>query len=352
MKSLPRLEYAITRPFPWKRYTESVVIVSFFVLLILTVINFAAVGYEVAPFTSIDINYQQNLWWSRFVKNVTKCERKLFTPGDQFQTYTGYPIPNTFARTAMLPYDGSSLKSACILPRLEDPKMLFVMHRSSQTAVEIESLAKFWCEFPVDFEGKAWGFNLTTQYSFSSTGISSFPSESTGSHSNASSVGSDLAGVLDILGRDIARSIAETDFNESSSIETITTSRTVGCDQGDWNVCVERPLLLNKTDGTAVDVRNGSHLSAIDAVGLIPDSMNGAMDNFLLAWASMTRADLGYWSNGSIFVAQGMLNQTISAAGGVGAQSLRNGTEFSSSLPFLADKIPQSRRSTLVKVGI
>lgn len=76
---LPPLDYAITRAYPWARFTELVLVVSLVVLIPLTAVNskiicmyhqtrshryeVAATGYEPVTFSSENFNYKDRFWW-------------------------------------------------------------------------------------------------------------------------------------------------------------------------------------------------------------------------------------------------------------------------------------------------
>jgi hypothetical protein len=95
--------------------------------------------------------------------------------------------------------------------------------------------------------------------------------------------------------------------------------------------CQSEPLKLGGSTQTVL-FANGSRgtFSAINNPNpnFLSKPLNQSVENFLLALASATYLDLGATFPGSIFVGQGMLNQTITSAPDVTA-ILSNATAFS-----------------------
>lgn len=64
---LPKLEYSITRPFTLPYFTAIVYTLGVMWIIIITVFNVAAVGYDSYPLYSTSFNSSIRLWYERFV---------------------------------------------------------------------------------------------------------------------------------------------------------------------------------------------------------------------------------------------------------------------------------------------
>ncbi|KAH8800135.1 hypothetical protein DL96DRAFT_866985 [Flagelloscypha sp. PMI_526] len=362
MRSLPRFEYAITRPFPWRWYTASVVFASILLLALLTILNLATVGYEPVTIISNDYNSSQNFWWTKFSQLLEpggSCEPKAFSSGDALQTNTsafsytvqsvdrkvrnstyvkGLSDPSTefspFDHISAFSYHGQSLEPICFEMHPTNPSMPFLLSRPTISSVVIESLANYLCEIPEDETGSIWKFYLSAKYTWSLMSTSRFDDPDT---TPGTGLGPILRGVLDGVAEDLMTSILQMN-TDAASVETIALSYNPSCANNDWKTCQSQPLIINSTASEpAVTLRNGTIVYDSET---IPASVRSAIGNFLAAWGSVTRADLGWWGPGSIFVGDGMLNQTITA-GADGANALRSGiNQFSNNFPLQKDKMP------------
>ncbi|KAH8796862.1 hypothetical protein DL96DRAFT_1010285 [Flagelloscypha sp. PMI_526] len=357
--NLPRFEYPVTQPYPWRWYSATVLFVSFLALIVMTLINYAAVGYEPRVTISPDFRLTEDFWWMRFVpflKHKGLCEYKGFAAGDIVQTSTDgftYTVQSAEHRfrndeysegvsdptTKFEPYKGRGaflygaqpLGRFCVEAGPTYPEMPFSVHRPTFASASIEAMAKFRCELPMDKSGSQWRFHLSTKYVFSVSDITDYTNVDGSTNSR---LGSTLGGVVDGLADDLMDSVLDMEFN-ATSIETIVISRSVACDAGASDPCPSQVLKLNETSNPRITFRDGNRSNDLK---LLPNSVNTSITNFLVGWASATRADLGGWLPGSIFVTNGMLNQTF-APGGRFANDLRaNATKFSSSIPLPAEK--------------
>ncbi|KAJ7477556.1 hypothetical protein FB451DRAFT_1032996 [Mycena latifolia] len=92
MPAFIRLEYPITRTFPGRIFSLVTIIGAIVVLVILTVLNVALVGYETITHFDSDFNVTQRLWYDRFIPFMAKsrpgalCDPSLWGLGDTFTT--------------------------------------------------------------------------------------------------------------------------------------------------------------------------------------------------------------------------------------------------------------------------
>jgi hypothetical protein len=66
MHLFPRPEYPVTHPFTLPHFTIIVYVLGTFWTIVVTILNIAAVGYEVVPVFSTSFNSSTSLWYERF----------------------------------------------------------------------------------------------------------------------------------------------------------------------------------------------------------------------------------------------------------------------------------------------
>ncbi|KDQ54240.1 hypothetical protein JAAARDRAFT_403031 [Jaapia argillacea MUCL 33604] len=79
-------EYAITRPYPWRRFGPIFFVASCIVLVLLTLLNAAVAGYETVTVARSDKNATQQMWWTPIIPRALRADSYLLNAGDTFTT--------------------------------------------------------------------------------------------------------------------------------------------------------------------------------------------------------------------------------------------------------------------------
>ncbi|KAF9522554.1 hypothetical protein CPB83DRAFT_96744 [Crepidotus variabilis] len=130
MSSVFAIEYPVTRTIQWRGLSLISYGGAFIVVIFLTLLNVALVGYETASVFQTDFNFTQHFWYTSLVpyKNSRQkglCEPHLFSIGDQVRTvrnnfeWTVVSIERVSDHTsrAGFPYRGKALDN-CDITRL------------------------------------------------------------------------------------------------------------------------------------------------------------------------------------------------------------------------------------------
>ncbi|KAH8826071.1 hypothetical protein DL96DRAFT_1607099 [Flagelloscypha sp. PMI_526] len=357
MGILPRLEYSITRPYPWAWYSETVTFLSVSFLVIVTLVNVAATGYEPITFISTNFNETQKFWWSAFDpnRNDPLCDSKNVMIGDTFQTVnsafqysvqqTSRSIPNTsyvqgtsgqpayLINTPGISYSGRSLTTDC-LNGYGSPLMNLVADLSQRS---VEARASFGCSEPYEFvqeRGFSQSFNLVTVFKMKQFALPAAENQIYTGVDQKTNAAFTLNAVLDDLASDILVALLGQDSNSPTSVTLVEAfSRTWCPELGAWDGsmfstgssselqnCRSQKGRLGSPSQTIL-LKNGSTASSSSAPSspppdpnLLPKALNQSVENFFLAFAAATTGDLGRWDPGSIFVGNNMLNQTLSSS--------------------------------------
>ncbi|KAF9522563.1 hypothetical protein CPB83DRAFT_864308 [Crepidotus variabilis] len=122
MSSVFAIDYPVTRTIHWRWLAPISHAGAFIILVLLTLINVALVGYETVNVFRNDFNFTQRLWYHNLIPYQNSepgslCEPHLFNIGDQLQTgsnspaWTVFAVENTITNltTASFPYSGNPL---------------------------------------------------------------------------------------------------------------------------------------------------------------------------------------------------------------------------------------------------
>src|ERR1700733_7918971 len=94
------LEYPITRPFTLPYFTVGFVAIGVIWIVFITLVNVAAVGYEVVPVFSVSFNSTSTLWYERFAPTAFWLLKSWTCNPSTIQLGQGYPFPVTLIWSA------------------------------------------------------------------------------------------------------------------------------------------------------------------------------------------------------------------------------------------------------------
>ncbi|KAH8795877.1 hypothetical protein DL96DRAFT_1203035 [Flagelloscypha sp. PMI_526] len=336
-----RLEYTITRVYPWRWYTEIIFGGSILFLIIITLVNVAATGYETITVFSPDYNYTQTFWWSVFNmdRNTSICDPKDILIGDTFFTDTsaflytvagaGYATVNgshgnVTQDLAGWPYSSNSLADEC-LAQTPGPSVSVIANLEQKSVIGTIDL--ICVHGPRDGSSQSYIYRLSSR--FTNDKFAATDDGDQQALQQSGTVGYTLRKTVYLLSRDILTALQGQDTSNSSSVRFIKATARPWCpgttnwDAVQWlghsysEKCQSEPLKLGGSSQTALFV-NGSEASSTAINNPNPNflskPLNQSVENFLLALASATYLDIGATFPGSLFVGQGMLNQTITSA--------------------------------------
>ncbi|KAF9527675.1 hypothetical protein CPB83DRAFT_836461 [Crepidotus variabilis] len=122
------IEYPITRQIHWRYITALSYVGAFVVVVFLTILNVALVGYDTITVFESDYDAIQDLWFHRFLpygrpKPGTLCDPYLLSIGDHFKVQGKEMDWTTLSITAKesnskLAYTGTLVSSACDVTRI------------------------------------------------------------------------------------------------------------------------------------------------------------------------------------------------------------------------------------------
>lgn len=80
------LDYSTTRSFTFRCFTPVILVFSTLWLLVITIVNVVAVGYEIVPLTASDYNASTPLWYESFIPTFwlapsRQCDPSLIPVG-------------------------------------------------------------------------------------------------------------------------------------------------------------------------------------------------------------------------------------------------------------------------------
>ncbi|KAF9528185.1 hypothetical protein CPB83DRAFT_360939 [Crepidotus variabilis] len=154
--SIPEIEYALTRKIQWRLLAPISYAVAFIVIIFLTILNVALVGYETINVFQNDFNATQTLWFHGFLpyakpKPGTLCDPHLFDVGDHFRTHKGFldwtirsiVEAGSDASTSGFPYKGGPLTNCELIKTMIDVDVTWGQVQESAIVLECGNLDGF-----------------------------------------------------------------------------------------------------------------------------------------------------------------------------------------------------------------
>ncbi|KII91434.1 hypothetical protein PLICRDRAFT_508271 [Plicaturopsis crispa FD-325 SS-3] len=334
----PSLEYPLTRAYPWRWFTAAAIASSVAVLLIITLVNVATVGYDTITVLRPDLNATRRYWWSPFVVDPhPTCDEHIFLQDDTFRTnistfdYTVYSLLQPTATGATegvieewnqyaFSYSALPLNSFCGVSNIAPLSVIVDRARK-----HVQGSVSLMCMDPSGLSMQL--FQTYDTYLFFS------PPSNGGWYPSDPSAGPIMQRTLDSMASDLLVStlafsstsptaldgVRADGFAYCPSITTYDDSKSHTPSDAERAACDAAPVQMS--------LRTVSALYANDTVGSInatlPAGMRDAVLNYFQVLNAASLGDIGLWRANSLFAAPAMVNATIAPNDDVSA-ALRN----------------------------
>ncbi|KDQ54233.1 hypothetical protein JAAARDRAFT_38401 [Jaapia argillacea MUCL 33604] len=290
-------DYAITRPYPWRRFGPIFFVASCIVLVLLTLLNAAVAGYETVTVARNDKNGTQQMWWTplipRALRATTTCDNYLLSVGDTFITNC-----SLFQWTLLEAWSegGSRMETGFQYP--EEPMSCGPSSSDSGVDVDINvATVATWTTFGcTTTSGVFYIIQGTWRWSILQSGSSA----GGGEHTRLP-----LSDVLVRLAQDLLEVLLAPPPPGNEELVRLSVQGMPTTFQAKPD---PKPLEVS-IHGGAVSWANGTSSYRIDNANL--DYTTPGFQNFLKALISAGEIDLGVYNEHSIYFSMEMFNATI-----------------------------------------